>query len=163
MQREVVSHIHYCLDRPKLWSNERRRLHFIRHDTGLPISKAFIWRRYIELKWGFREFQEQFDLAFSELKFLLNTFGIKGRSIREANSLRKVKLMREKTCISKFGVPNASQAEIIKEKKRCTFIKNYGVDNIFKTREFVEWLPGEMHARYGKGSLSGSGEWLRNR
>jgi len=163
MKKETVKHIHLCSRRPLAWSNERRRLEFIKNDTGLPLSKKFVHHHYVELEWGFREFRKELGLAFSELKFLLRYFGVKGRSIKDANSLRKTKVMREKTCIAKFGVPNASQAEIIKEKKRHTFIKNYGVDNIFKAREFIDWLPGEMRARYGKGSLSGGREWLRNR
>ena len=39
---------------------------------------------------------------------------------------------------NKYGVDNPSKLENVKEKKKNTFIKHYGVDNYFKTKESVK-------------------------
>lgn len=55
--------------------------------------------------------------------------------------------------MEKYGVPNISQSEIIKQKKRETFIEHYGVDNIWKSKEYYETLHLLMLEKYGSKSV----------
>lgn len=68
--------------------------------------------------------------------------------------------MREKykkTCENKYGdgIINVSQSEDIKKKKANTFIKNYGVDNIWKCDWWNEYQTNIMLEKYGSKRVSG--------
>lgn len=53
------------------------------------------------------------------------------------------------------GITNVSQAQEVKKKKAETFTEHYGVDNIWKTKEFTEWMNDFMMKKYGKLRMSG--------
>lgn len=38
----------------------------------------------------------------------------------------------------KYGTDNVSKLDFIQEKKKKTFLKHYGVDNIWKTKDYVK-------------------------
>ena len=51
--------------------------------------------------------------------------------------------------LKRYGYENISQNHLIKKKKKKTFNKNYGVDNIFKHKKFIENLNEIMLKKYG--------------
>lgn len=54
-----------------------------------------------------------------------------------------------KFMLENYGVENASQSEIIKEKKRNTNIQNYGVENVFQSEEIKQKIKKTNLEKYG--------------
>ena len=55
----------------------------------------------------------------------------------------------KETCIKKYGVPNVSQCEEIKNKREKTFLKKYGVKNPFECEEIKEKIYETNLKKYG--------------
>lgn len=71
----------------------------------------------------------------------------RGLSLQSGNSHTRLKY--KNTCLLKYNTTNVSKSTIIKNKKKETFTKNYGVDNIFKTHNFGERATEIMLKLYG--------------
>lgn len=71
---------------------------------------------------------------------ILKKLNIKTRTISESNSLISVNGQRRRTFEEKYGIGiiNASQALSVKEKKKQTNIKNWGVENVFQNEKIKE-------------------------
>ena len=64
---------------------------------------------------------------------------------------RKNVFCRAKETLRKLygeGISSPSQLETVKEKKRKTFIKKYGVDNIRKWKPFYEYIKSVIESKY---------------
>lgn len=59
-------------------------------------------------------------------------YGIKTRSVKEANALEKVQAQKKKTNLEKYGVENVSQIKEVKQKKINKSLEVYGVKNVFQ-------------------------------
>jgi len=148
---ENSRHIKYCSDQKGLnLSKEEARFQQLCFLLNKEITKEFLFHEYILLGKSLPDFKKQYGLSYSQTSFLLKFFNISIRNHSES-SLSPHRLNKfKKTCFEKFGVENVSQSETIKSKKKDTFLKNYGVDNIWKKRDFIIQ---RMIDKYGVGSV----------
>ena len=66
------------------------------------------------------------------------------RSVKESSNEKRLKKYVN-TCNIRYGVDNVSKLLKIKNKKKKTFLKNYGVDNIFKDGEFIDKMKSRIN------------------
>lgn len=78
---------------------------------------------------------KKYGISYELSKRLIKCHGIKLRTLGESAKKITAKKIKD-TCIETYGVENVSQLNNIKLKKQNTFIKHYGVDNIWKTEEY---------------------------
>jgi len=107
---------------------------------NIQFNNEFFEKEYLENKKSILEISKEFNFGYDHVSFFLQYFGISKRTLKEECNNERVRNKCKNTCREKYGSENPSGAEIIKEKKRNTFIKNYGVDNIFKDENFKTWL-----------------------
>lgn len=115
------------------------------------IKKEDILFLYKEKEYSIREISEYYSIIPNRVYKILDFFNIEKRNIKEACKTNRRKKQSEKTCEKKYGrgIINVSQAEDVKSKKAETFIKNWGVDNIFKVEWFPEYIDLVMLDKYG--------------
>lgn len=94
---------------------------------------------YMIQEYSLPDFKEQFGLPYNQTALLLKYHNIPKRNISDSKKTKRVKQKVETTNVERFGYVNASQSPIIKNKKKNTFLNNYGVDNIFKNENFKKY------------------------
>ncbi|MCK9417406.1 very short patch repair endonuclease [Candidatus Dojkabacteria bacterium] len=139
-------HIHSCDKSDKSISNNERKYLFIKYNYPYLSVKENLIKEY-ETK-SLPDFYNEFDINSSQVLFLLDYFNIKKRSISDSSGIALKKYI--KTCNDKYDVDNVSQIDSVKEKKKKTFIEHYGVDNIWKSKDFYIWLDTYMVEKFGK-------------
>jgi len=120
------------------------------------IAKEDLFKMYCEQEMSLTKIKEVTGLQFHQTLGILRFFGIRTRGISESQKTKTYRKEFEETIEKRFGqgIKNPSQAECVKEKKRQTFLKNYGVDNIWKSPSFKEFLDGRMLELYGQKRVS---------
>ena len=94
------------------------------------------------------DLRKKYGIDLKNICWCLQYSGIKLRNISESqHKISKIK--SKKTCLEKYGVENPSQVPEIQKKKEETFIKHYGVNNIWKTKEYAEFT-SKRWASYNK-------------
>ena len=135
MNRNGVGHFYKCKENVKITYKEDIRYEYIIFNYGKETINSIIddYRQLFSLPM----LKEKYNIDFKSILFILKYNNIKIRSSSESNCLIRVEKSR-KTCIEKFGVDNPSKSDVIKQKKKNTFLKHYGVDNIWKTKDYVK-------------------------
>lgn len=113
------------------------------------LDKLTLERLYLKEQYSLPDFRREYGLNYEQTQFLLDYFGIPKRGHSAAGKAAVSK--REATCLRLYGKTNPSQLDDIKAKKAATFVKHYGVDNVWKTQEFKNGLDGYYMAKYGVG------------
>lgn len=145
-------HIYWCCKNQNI-SKDHIRFKQICFENGKEWTKEDFQRLYLEEGLSLPDFKKQFGLIYPQTQFLIGFFGIKPRSNKEAMASPKRTGKYKNTCQKRYGYDNVSQTEEVKKKKQSTFIKHYGVDNIWKLPAYYDWLHPHMIAKYGKASL----------
>ena len=117
--------------------------------TQFNITEEYLRDAYTSRQLSLPEIQKEKGIGFKACAKLLRYFNIPVRSISES---RKTPVARKKilhTLKEKYNVENPSQLEFVKEKKKKTFLKHYGVDNIWKSKKYYEWLDNYMIKTFG--------------
>jgi len=91
---------------------------------------------YIENNLSLPDLYKKYNISYNQIKQFFLDNNIKLRTISESKLTDKYKSKLNKTLVKKYNCINVSQIDYIKEKKKRTFYKNYGKDNIFKTDNF---------------------------
>jgi predicted DNA-binding protein YlxM (UPF0122 family) len=93
-------------------------------------SNEFI-KLYVDDEWSLPDFKKKFNLSYRRIQKILNHFGVDIRNRSKALNLKKCRKKFVDTVKEKYGecITNPSQLEEVKEKKKKTFLSNYGVDN----------------------------------
>jgi len=146
------NHVHRCC-KNKGMTKDQIRFKQICFESGKEWTKTEIEKLYVADGLSLPDFQKQFGLIYPQTQFLISFFGLKQRSIKEANAAPQRSAKHKNTCQERYGQDNVSQVEDVKAKKQATFLKNYGVDNIWKLPAYYDWLHDHMVAKYGKASL----------
>jgi len=126
--------IYICQKRDVNLTKEEIRMEYIKYNMNGNIDSLI--QDYNNL-FSLPMLKEKYCIDYKSILFILNFFNIKIRSIKES----AIKISKEKyknTCLKKYGVENASQLDEIKNKKAQTFFKHYGVDNIWKTKDYTK-------------------------
>lgn len=96
------------------------------------------------------DFEKKYGIGSQILFFLLDYFGIKKRTMKESSNLitrhKQKKILKEK-----YGehIDNISQIEAVKKKKAETCLKNHGVDNIWKSPDYLKRAEVGFIRNYG--------------
>ncbi|MCK9574820.1 MAG: very short patch repair endonuclease [Clostridia bacterium] len=103
------------------------------------LTKEFFVKKYeIEL-YSLPMFNAEFGTDNKTVSFLIDYYKIHKRNIKESSNLISQEKYR-KTCNEKYGVDNVSKVDAVQKKKENTFILHYGVNNIFKDKEFKDYI-----------------------
>lgn len=119
---------------------------------------------YINKLYSIPDFKKEFHINSTNLFFLLDYFNIQKRNIKDASNLIS-KVKYKKIIKERYNVENASQLDWVKKKKEETFKKNYGVDNIWKHKDYHKWSEDWYLQKYNLTrsevvSLSSKKSWL---
>lgn len=109
------------------------------------------------------EISKLFNIKYKNIEQILKQNNIELRSLSEQI---KTNITQEKiinTIQEKYGVNNVSQSIKIKNKKKETFISNYGVDNIWKLTDYYIWMNKYMLSTYGKKRITNSDKMIETR
>ena len=112
------------------------------------VNYENLYQEYIVNKLSLPKIKEKYGLKFHQTIFLLDHFNIPKRNLKESAEI-SIPQIKEKIK-ENYGVDNISQLEVIKEKKKQTFLKNYGVDNIFKIDDFYKTIKESYKLKTGK-------------
>ena len=123
-------HIYKCKKRPIDKTKDEIKFEFYKFNFPEVSSKEVLFKEHIENNMSLPELREKYELDFKAIQWLMRYFGIKWRTIKEAFPGAHQKSLNYYR--KNFNVENCSQIESVKEKKKETFIKHYGVDNIRK-------------------------------
>jgi G:T-mismatch repair DNA endonuclease (very short patch repair protein) len=99
--------------------------------------------------------------VFNSTLDLLKFYNIPKRSHSEARKTKATIKRLENSLKKKYGneITNISQIKAVKDKKKQTFLKNYGVDNIWKSKKYCDWLNDYMIINYGVKRIHGDNSW----
>ena len=86
---------------------------------------------------------------------LAREYGFKTRSVAEANLRPEKNNLARKTNRERYGVDNVSQSPEIKKKKEDTFMKHYGLKNIFEDKEYIRERFFQKHGVYHPTQMPG--------
>lgn len=96
------------------------------------------------------DLKNKYGLCYKHLGWILNYKNIYIRNISESQKQITVNKIKN-TLQQKYGdgIINPGQIPEVKEKVKQTFLKHYGVDNIWKTKEYAEFT-SKRWATYNK-------------
>lgn len=109
------------------------------------------------------EISKLFNIKYKNVEQILKQNNVKLRSMSDQI---KTDITQEKiinTTQERYGVDNASQSIKIKNKKKETFLSNYGVDNIWKLADYYIWMNEYMLSTYGQKRITNSDRMLETR
>jgi len=110
------------------------------------LSSENINKLYNSDGYSYITFKQTFGLAYRQTSFLLDYYKIPRKSSNTISKEKNEKFIN--TCLDKYGIKYASNDDIINKRKR-TFLENFGVDNIFKDSEFKKRSLLKMKDKYG--------------
>jgi very-short-patch-repair endonuclease len=141
--KSIYSHIYKCHQRIKGKSNDDIREELIL--TTNTINVIQLVDQYSNQRLSLPVLKNLYGISYREITFLLKRNNTMIRSISESYDKQKI----IDSCIKNLGVEWSSKSKDVKEKKRQTFLKHYGVDNIRKSPSFVKKIGEIMLAKYG--------------
>jgi G:T-mismatch repair DNA endonuclease (very short patch repair protein) len=144
------SHLYKCHKKPEDKSKDELKFMFYEFNFPEFCDKDNLYKEYIVEKKGFTELREKYNIDFKAIGWIIQYLSLDYRNHSEAVFLGAEKT--KKSLKEKFGVENVSQLEEIKEKKRQTFLKHYGVDNIRKWKPFYDYVDKVIEDKYGMSS-----------
>jgi G:T-mismatch repair DNA endonuclease (very short patch repair protein) len=150
-------HIYKCKKRPLELNKNEIKFEFYKFNFPEISNKDILYNEHIINKLSLPELRTKYRLDYKAIQWLMTYFEIEWRNHKESTKIgvEKTKKYFKET----FGVENCSQLEEVKEKKRQTFLKHYGVDNIRKWKPFYDYVDKVIEEKYG---MSKS-EFLRKR
>ena len=116
------------------------------------ITKEWLYDAYITRQLSLPKIKKEKGIPYSTTKKILEHFKIPIRNISESRKTDTFIKNQKQFFEEKYGkdITNVSQLSEVKEKKRQTFIKKYGVDNCWKSKEIKENINNTMLKLYGK-------------
>lgn len=116
------------------------------------ITKEWLYDAYITRQLSGPKIKKEKGIPYSAIKKILEYFKIPIRNISESRKTDTFIKNQNQFFEKHYGkcITNISQLSDVKEKKRQTFIKKYGVDNCWKSNEIKENINNTMLKLYGK-------------
>lgn len=113
------------------------------------LTKETLYDLYVIQQKSLPLIRQEYGVDFRACRDLLIYYGIPLRTISEARTTANGRQRIRLSLKEKYGVENPSQIEWVKQKKKDTFQKHYGVDNIWKSADYYKWLDDYMLIHYG--------------
>ncbi len=127
-------HIYLCKDNLDLsLSKKDIKYLYIAHNFPIISELNTIQKEYIFNEMTLPEAKSKYGISYKAFLFLIDYFEIQPRTHKESVNLKKTKIKRKKSCIEKYGKPNALCKGTVSFKKRNeTVLKKWGVENVFQ-------------------------------
>lgn len=151
--RQIKTHVYKCELALNSLSKDEKLLQQLCYQLNTSNLLEWINEKYVIEELSATEIIKDYNCSQYDLNFILRYYSISKRNISASKMTNRTQSKFKITCQERYGVDNPSCIEEVKNKKRQTSIKNYGVDNIFKDVKFKEDLSKHMHDAYGKGSM----------
>lgn len=130
-----------------------RKMDFYLYNFPVLKNKEYLEDLYLNKKYSLpmiKKLANNIDLK--ALCFVFNQYGIKIRSVKEAQNTQETKNRIKETCIKKYGKPNClSKGTEPYKKKQKTILDKYGVENIF---QIVDQFIIENGTKYTRSKIS---------
>jgi G:T-mismatch repair DNA endonuclease (very short patch repair protein) len=114
------------------------------------LSYDNISRLYLKEEYSLIDFKKEFGLAYKQLNFLLDYYKIDKKSKKQISIEKNKKY--QKTCLKKYGMTHSTTDDVITKIKKSHF-ELFGVDNIFKNKDFIKYSIKKKKEKYGKAGL----------
>lgn len=138
------NHIYSCSNVGRHGSKidkDRVKVEFLKYNYPFLFGvsdAAPLLKMYIDDKKALPEIRRDYDIDFKSICFLLQYFGIKIRSVKEASSLVETRDKYKNTCLERYGDINVlGKNSTVFEKRNHTVKNRYGVDNVFQIKEII--------------------------
>ena len=153
-------HLSTCKLIPQGLSEDDVRLQYIQHNTYNGICNDII-NDYTNLM-SLPDLKKKYDLDYKNIQFILNYHNIELRTLSQSAKTISVAKIRN-TCLEKYGVDNPSKYADVQKKKSETFIKHYGVDNVWKTKEYAQFTSDRWNSYSSEKKNELLQKWSRKR
>jgi G:T-mismatch repair DNA endonuclease (very short patch repair protein) len=143
------NHIYSCKSNIYHLNKIDIRFEYLKYNFPQISDKHILETEYIENRLSLVGIRDKYGIDYKSTQWLLNYHNIKQRNSKQAGLIGA---SRTKNTLSKLygsGITNISQLNNVKKKKKETFIKNYGVDNIRKWKPFYDYVKTVIETRYG--------------
>ena len=140
-------HIYKCKKRPLNFNKDKIKFEFYKFNFPKICNKNTLYNEHIINKLSLLELRTKYGLDYKAIQWVMSYFNIEWRKHGESVKLGAKK--SQKYYNKNFGVDNCSQLEEIKQRKRQTFLKHYGVDNIRKWKPFYDYVDKVIEEKYG--------------
>lgn len=141
-------------------NNNMKRISVEEVFNKLTITPTEFINLYINDDWSLVDFKENYNLSYRITQRILDHYNIKRRGLKQSQSLSRRQTKYKNSIQEKYGdgICNPSQSKEVKDKKKNTFFRNYGVDNVWKSKTYYEWLDSYMIETYGKKRITGENQ-----
>ena len=103
----------------------------IKHQTTkLLLTYEIIYKLYVEENYIYSQFKNEFSITSKQLDFIIKHLNITKRNRDLSYSIRQNNY--EKTVFDNYGVKSMNSLRFVQDKKEETFLRKYGVKNIFQ-------------------------------
>ena len=136
--KKLYLHMKQCCNKQQGLSDDQIKLESLKAIVGENFLDQLI-EDYNNL-YSLTDLRKKYNIDLKSICWCLNYCNVKIRNISE--SQRQITQKKIKSTLQKqYGVEyhNVSQLSSVKKKKAETFINHYGVDNIWKTKEYAEF------------------------
>lgn len=135
-----VNKKHYVVCSSKTMSYDEYMIKFYLHNFP-KLTYETVYDLYVNKEYTLPMFLKEFSINYKAMLFIINSYGIKTRSIKESTNLESVHDKFKKTCLERYGVDNPTRKGTPAYIKReQTILEKYGVDNVFKLKEMQDYI-----------------------
>ena len=134
-KESINRHVDFCKKRYGGLSREKRRYDFLIYNFSLYKDK--LYDEYVNKRMSLPELKSKYDIDYKAIRFLLNYYNIKIRSIKDSSDIM-IKNSK-KTFQKKYGVDNVWERNAIGYKNRIKNLNDkYGVNNVFQIPDIID-------------------------
>ena len=143
------SHIYFCVKKFDVnKNNDKVKFDFISYNFPEVSNQENFTRLYNEELYSLPMIREKFGIDYKSILFLIKYFNIKKRGISESG-IKISSPKNKKTCQLRYKTNNVSQVNDIKKKKIATSMKNFGVTNIWRHKDYYKIAEAGILKKYG--------------
>lgn len=133
-----VNKKHYVMCSSKTMSYDEYMIKFYLHNFP-KLTYDTVYDLYVNKEYTLPMFLKEFGINYKAMLFIIKSYDIKTRSIKESNNLESVHDRFKKTCLERYGVDNPTRKGTPAYLKReQTILERYGSTNIFSSESFME-------------------------
>lgn len=141
-------HIYSCKSNIIYTNKTDIRFEYLKYNFPQISDKYVLENEYHQNKLSLVGIRAKYAIDYKSIQWLLKYHNVKQRTSKEACLIGAHRTKNTLSTLYGNSVTNSSQLVSVKEKKKQTFIKNYGVDNIRKWKPFYDYVKTVIEARH---------------
>jgi G:T-mismatch repair DNA endonuclease (very short patch repair protein) len=142
------NHIYRCNYNILCCNKTDIKFQYLKHNFPEISGASTLETEYVKNKLSLVGIRNKYGIDYKSTQWLLNYHNIKHRTSSESCLIGSSRAKETLRKLYGEGISSPSQLETVKEKKRKTFIKKYGVDNIRKWKPFYEYIKSVIESKY---------------